>query len=136
MLRVARESGLIDAIDSSVPILKWRCPYYESDHVLNLAMNALCEGTCLEHRVLEDIERRRNDEAILNAIGADSIPDPTTAGDFFRPFSSAQVRQLLDAINCARLNVWKRQPPEFFDEAFVDMDGTLTVARRSPARSR
>jgi hypothetical protein len=51
MLRVARESGLIDAIDSGVPILKWRCPYYESDHVLNLAMNALCEGTCLEHRV-------------------------------------------------------------------------------------
>ena len=51
MLRVARESGLIDAIDSTVPILKWRCPYYESDHVLNLAMNALCEGTCLEHCV-------------------------------------------------------------------------------------
>ena len=122
MLRVARESGLIDAIDRGVPILKWRCPYYESDHVLNLAMNALCEGTCLEH-----IERRRNDEAFLNAIGADSIPDPTTAGDFCRRFSSASVRQLLDAINRARLNVWKRQPKEFFTEAFVDMDGTLTV---------
>jgi len=122
MLRVARESGLIDAIDSSVPILQWRCPYYESDHVLNLAMNALCEGTCLEH-----IERRRNDEAFLNAIGADSIPDPTTAGDFCRRFSGVSVRQLLDAINRARLNVWKRQPKEFFDEAFVDMDGTLTV---------
>lgn len=122
MLRVARESGLIDAIDSSVPILKWRCPYYESDHVLNLAMNALCEGTCLEH-----IERRRNDEAFLNAIGADSIPDPTTAGDFCRRFNRGSVRQLLDAINVARLNVWKRQPQEFFDEAIVDMDGTLTV---------
>lgn len=122
MLRVARESGLIDAIDSSVPILKWRCPYYESDHVLNLAMNALCEGTCLEH-----IERRRNDEAFLNAIGADSIPDPTTAGDFCRRFSRGQVRQLLDAINRARRNVWKRQPKEFFDEALIDMDGTLTV---------
>ena len=72
MLRVARESGLIDAIDSRVPILKWRCPYYESDHVLNLAMNALCEGTCLEH-----IERRRNDEAFLNAIGAASIAGST-----------------------------------------------------------
>ena len=87
MLRVARESGLIDAIDQGVPILKWRCPYYESDHVLNLAMNALCEGTCLEH-----IERRRNDEAFLNAIGADSIPDPTTAGDFCRRFTNANVR--------------------------------------------
>jgi hypothetical protein len=122
MLRVARESGLIDAIDRGVPILKWRCPYYESDHVLNLAMNALCEGTCLEH-----IERRRNDEAFLNAIGADSIPDPTTAGDFCRRFSSGGVRQLLDAINRARLNVWQRQPQEFFHEALIDMDGTLTV---------
>ena len=120
MLRVARESGLIDAIDSSVPILKWRCPYYESDHVLNLAMNALCEGTCLEH-----IERRRNDEAFLNAIGADSIPDPTTAGDFCRRFNRGSVRQLLDAINVARLNVWKRQPQEFFDEAIVDMDDNV-----------
>lgn len=122
MLRVARESGLIDAIDRDVPILKWRCPYYESDHVLNLAMNALCEGTCLEH-----IEQRRNDEAFLNAVGADSIPDPTTAGDFCRRFSSASVRQLLDTINRTRLNVWKRQPKEFFHEALVDMDGTLTV---------
>ena len=122
MLRVARESGLIDVIDRGVPILKWRCPYYESDHVLNLAMNALCEGTCLEH-----IERRRNDEAFLNAIGADSIPDPTTAGDFCRRFTNANVRQLLDAINRARLKVWKRQPTEFFEEALVDMDGTLTV---------
>ena len=122
MLRVARESGLIEAIDSSVPILKWRCPYYESDQVLNLAMNALCEGTCLEH-----IERRRNDEAFLNAIGANSIPDPTTAGDFCRRFSQGSVRQLLNAINRARLKVWKRQPQEFFNEALVDMDGTMTV---------
>ena len=122
MLRVARESGLVEAIDSGVPILKWRSPYYESDHVLNLALNALCEGTCLEH-----IERRRNDEAFLNAIGADSIPDPTTAGDFCRRFDSVQVRQLLDAINRARLNVWQRQPTSFFDEALIDMDGTLTV---------
>jgi len=105
-----------------VPILKWRCPYYESDHVLNLAMNALCEGTCLEH-----IERRRNDEAFLNAIGANSIPDPTTAGDFCRRFTKEHVRQLQDAINRARLNVWKRQPAEFFEEALIDMDGTLVI---------
>ena len=29
---------------------------------------------------------------------------------------------MLDAINRARLTVWKRQPQEFFDEAFVDND--------------
>ena len=122
MMRVARESGLIDAIDQGVSIFKCRCPYYESDHVLNLAMNAMCEGTCLEH-----IERRRNDEAFLNAIGADSIPDPTTAGDFCRRFHSQTVRDLLDSINRARRNVWKRQSPAFFDEALIDRDGTLTI---------
>ena len=90
--------------------------------MLNLAMNALCEATCLEYT-----ERRRNDETFLNEIKVDSIPDPTTAGDFCRRFRSTQVRQLLDAINRVRLKVWKRQPEEFFDEAFVDMDGTLTV---------
>ena len=122
MLRVARESGLVEAIDAGLPILKCRCPYYESDPVLNLALNALCEGTCLEH-----IERRRNDEVFLNALGADSIPDPTTAGDCCRRFTSDHVRQLQDAINRARLNVWKRQPDEFFDEAVIDSDGTLVV---------
>lgn len=122
MPRVARASGLIDAMASTVPILQGRCPYYESDHALNLAMNALCEGTCLEH-----LERRRNDEAFLNAIEADSIPDPTTAGDFCRRFSGTSVRQLLDAIHRARLNVWRRQSKEFFDEALIGRDGTLTV---------
>ena len=57
--------------------------------MLNLALNALCEGTCLEH-----IARRRNDEVFLNALGADSIPDPTTAGDFCRRFTTDHVRQL------------------------------------------
>lgn len=126
MLRVAHESGLVDALDRGVPILKWRCPYYESDHVLNLAMNALCEGTCLEH-----IERRRHDEAFLNAIGAASIPDPTTEGDFCRRFSETSVRQLLNAINQARLHVWKRQPDEFFDEALV-VTASLTKRRVRP----
>jgi hypothetical protein len=83
----------------------------------------LCEGTCLEH-----IERRRNDEGYLNALGADSIPDPTTAGDFCRRFSHENVRQLLDAINSARINIWNRQDSKFReDEAIIDMDGTLTV---------
>jgi len=44
MLRVARESGF----DRGAPIFKWRCPYCLSDHVLNMAMNTLCEGTCRE----------------------------------------------------------------------------------------
>ena len=52
-------------------------PYHESDHVLNIAYNVLCGG-----RTLDDIELRRNDRVFLDALGAKSIPDPTTAGDF------------------------------------------------------
>jgi hypothetical protein len=33
----------------------------------------------------------------------------------------------MNAIDEARLNVWARQPEEFFDRATIDMDGTLVV---------
>ena len=46
-------------------LLKRHLPYHESDHVLNLAYNALLEGLRLE-----DIELRRNDEAFLDGLGA------------------------------------------------------------------
>src|SRR5207249_5309343 len=68
---VARRTGLIEAIDSQVEVLKRHLPYHESDHVLNIAYNALSGGTCLE-----DIELRRQDEVYLDALGAQRIPDP------------------------------------------------------------
>ena len=107
--RLAEDVGLVKAINNNVPLLKFWLPYSEADHVLNFAFNGLCEGTCLE-----DIELRRNDEAFLDALGAETIPDPTTAGDFCRRFTKTSVRRLLDAINEARLNVWGRQEDEFF----------------------
>lgn len=75
---LARKVGLVDALDTRLPILKRRRPYSEADHVLNIAYNALCGG-----HVLDDIEARRNDAAFLDALGARTIPDPTTAGDFW-----------------------------------------------------
>jgi len=62
---LARQLGLIDAIDDRLHLLKIHLPYHESDHVLNLAYNALCGGTCLD-----DLELRRNDEVFLDALGA------------------------------------------------------------------
>ena len=122
MLRVAREVGLVEAIDRRVELLKMHVPYHESDHVLNFAINGLCNATCLQ-----DMELRRNDEVFLDSIGADAIPDPTTAGDFCRRFDESALRDLHNAIDDARLNVWKRQPAQFFDEACIDMDGTLVI---------
>src|SRR5438270_299176 len=56
---------------------------------------------------------------------ADRIPDPTTAGDFCRRFSPDVVEALQDVFDQTRVKVWKEQPPDFFDEAVLDVDGTL-----------
>jgi Transposase DDE domain group 1 len=117
---LARRIGLIDAIDQGLQVLKIHLPYHESDHVLNLAYNALCDGTCLQ-----DLELRRNDEVYLDALGARRIPDPTTAGDFCRRFHAGHVNTLIDIFNDVRQRVWARQPASFFDKALIDMDGTL-----------
>jgi len=117
--QIVVQSGLIDAINA-VPVLKKNMPYHESDHVLNIAYNFLCGGTALDH-----IEYRRQDPAYLDMLGTHCIPDPTTAGDFCRRYSPEQIDALQDKINEARLSVWSRQPPSFFDEAVVDMDGTI-----------
>jgi hypothetical protein len=117
---LARRIGLIDAIDQRLHLLKIHLPYHESDHVLNLAYNALCDGTCLQ-----DLELRRNDEVYLDALGARRIPDPTTAGDFCRRFHAEDVHTLIDIGNDVRQRVWARQAASFFDKALIDMDGTL-----------
>ena len=120
MRLLVQELGLAEAIDRRLHLLKIHLPYHESDHVLNLAYNALCDGDCLE-----DLELRRTDEVYLDALGARRIPDPTTAGDFCRRFQEHHVRTLLDVYHEIRQKAWGRQPTEFFREARIDMDGTL-----------
>jgi hypothetical protein len=119
---LARQVGLIDAIDDRLHLLRFHFPYHESDHVLTFAYNALCDGTCLQ-----DLERRRQDEVFLDALGARRIPDPTTAGDFCRRFTDQAIRLLQDIVHDVRLGVWAEQPPAFFTQAIVDMDGTLVA---------
>jgi len=113
--------GLANQIDERVQLLKFHLPYRESDHVLAMAYNHLAGGTCIE-----DLEHRRNDEALLDLLGAARLPDPTTAGDFCRRFGSrASIDGLQRAINESRLLVWQQQPDSFFEHAFVDADGTI-----------
>lgn len=112
--------GLVEDIDQQLQLLKVHLPYHESDHVLNLAYNILTGG-----QRLEDIDLRRNDEVFLNGLGAERIPDPTTAGDFTRRFSVEDIVALEECANRARLAVWKVQPEGFLKEAFVDVDGTM-----------
>jgi hypothetical protein len=107
-------------INQTLNLFKIYLPYSESDHVLNIAYNLLAGGTCLEH-----LELLRNNEAYLNALGAQRIPDPTTAGDFCRRFSELSIHVLMEAFNEIRLQVWRQQPDTFFEEAIIDADGTM-----------
>ena len=119
--QLARRSGLIAAIDRGLHLLKIHKPYHESDHVLNLAYNTLTGGTCLD-----DIELRRQDEGYLDALGAQLIPDPTTAGDFARRFSESEVLALMAAVNEVRVRIWRaRLKVEERAEAILDVDGVL-----------
>jgi DDE family transposase len=121
ILLLVRKIELDKEIDRSLHLLKRHLPYHESDHVLDIAFNLLAGGKRIQH-----LELRRNDEVYLDALGAERIPDPTTAGDFCRRFASeADVLTLMDAINEARLRVWARQPDAFLDEAILDADGTI-----------
>jgi DDE family transposase len=118
---VVESVGLAEEINSSVRLLRQHRPYHESDHVLNIAFNALCGG-----RRLDDIEQRRTDRVFLDALGVSALPDPTTAGDFCRRFDSESVLALQEAFNRARLKVWARQDPSFVAQtARIDADATI-----------
>jgi hypothetical protein len=112
--------GLRGEIDARLHLLKRHLPYHESDHVLNLSYNAMLDGVRLQ-----DIELRRNDEAFLDGLGAERIPDPTTSGDFTRRFGRDDILELMEAINSTRQRVWKAQGGGFLEEAFIDTDGTI-----------
>lgn len=118
---LAQNSGLVDEINKRLRILEIYLPYHESDHVLNIAYNTLTGGTCLD-----DIELLRNDEAYMDGLGAERIPDPTTAGDFSRRFYEAHVLSLMDAINTVRVKMWnKHLSRDERREAIIDADGTV-----------
>ncbi|MGA7834998.1 MAG: IS1380 family transposase [Acidimicrobiales bacterium] len=112
--------GLVEEIDGKLELLKVHLPYHESDHVLNIAYNILAGG-----QRLEDIELRRQDESFLNGLGAQRIPDPTTAGDFTRRFGVQDITTLQECINRTRQRMWQQQPEGFLAEAFIDVDGTI-----------
>ena len=118
---LAQRVGLPQDIDQHIHLLKRHLPYHESDHVLCLAYNILSGGTCIE-----DLELLRTNKAALDALGAQHIPDPTTAGDFCRRFENdSQVLLLMETLNEMRLKVGRQQEEKFFDQAVLDADGTI-----------
>ena len=92
--------GIPGMINENVNVLKRHKPYFESDHILNIAYNIVCGGTCIE-----DIELLRNNEAYLDAMSTQRIPDPTTAGDFLRRFSLEDILDLSLLIEKANIRI-------------------------------
>ena len=112
--------GLVKEVNSKLKSLKVHLPHHESDHVLNIAYNILMGGMRME-----DIELRRNDEGFMNGLGADRIPDPTTAEDFTRRFTEVDIETLRESINISREREWREGVKEILDEALIDADGTI-----------
>lgn len=121
---MVRRLGLAELLNRRLHLLKAHLPYFESDHILTIALNVLCGG-----QQLQDLERLRNDEAFMDQLGARRIPDPTTAGDFLRRFGECDVMLLMEAVNDVREIVWQKKAavdPAFFDEAIIEVDGSIT----------
>lgn len=112
---------LPEMINKSIHLFKRHKPYFESDHILNIAYNIACGGTCLE-----DIELLRNNIVYMDALGAKRIPDPTTAGDFLRRFKEEDIVSLMDIHNKATTKVWKETLSHKERQAgIIDVDGKI-----------
>ena len=118
--QLAQQLSLAETINRRVPVMKLYAPYSDADHVLNIAFNLVAGGRCLDH-----IELLRQDEAYLNGIGVERIPDPTTAGDYCRRFTPTSINWLMDAFNEVRIKVWQSQPTDFLDRAIIEADGVM-----------
>ena len=129
MLQLALRGVLVAENDQSLRLLKLHLPYHESDHVLNIAFNVLSGGHCLE-----DLERLRQGEIYLAALGAESVPDPTTAGGLCRRFTSDDVDGLMASSG---------SPPPFATSTLAvgcrrrrHQSGGRSVAAKRPERGR
>lgn len=121
--QLVKTVGLAEALDQGVTVFKRHQPYHESDHILSLIYNVSSGGTRLQ-----DVESRRENGGYLEAVGAEKIPAPSTAGDFLRRFSEGDVLDLMEAVQGPRLKVWGWQAESFFERAELDIDGTIAPA--------
>ncbi len=116
---LVQKIGLVTNLNQSVPLLKRHVPYHESDHILNIAYNVLAG-----HTRLEDLKILRKDEAYMDMLGAQRIPDSTTAGDFLRRFTPGSIENLMDCINQTRLIAWE-DCKTLGNVALIDVDGSF-----------
>lgn len=121
MRRLVSKLGLVREVNARLNALKRHLPYHDSDHVLNIAFNVLCGGTRLQ-----DIGSLRDNAAYMDALGAETIPSPTAAGDFTRRLGEAGVTELMECVNAVRPRLWRGRGRDLLGPvAYVDVDGTV-----------
>ena len=107
-------------IDENIVVLKRHRPYHESDHILTQVYNFLSGGESIV-----DIERLQEDTAFRRILGADRIPDPTTAGDFlvrFTPEKLDAFRSVLDAVQGQAFSLMDKEKKTI---ATIDSDSSI-----------
>lgn len=118
---LVRRLGLAQMVDKSVRLLQQHRPFHESDHVLTHVYNLFIGGSNVE-----DIADLQNSEPVRRMLGAQRIPDPTTAGDFLRRFKQEDIESLDSAVDEAQCAVWQeRYGRKKQDLATVDMDSHI-----------
>ena len=106
------------SINGRVKVFENKRGYDEATHVLTHAYNLFLGGSCIE-----DIDKMQADEGVQRIIGADQIPDPTTAGDFLRRLDPESQEELNGAIDEAHEQVWRqRNGRRKVPWAVVDLD--------------
>jgi hypothetical protein len=125
---LARRLRVAERIDAAVQVFKLHLPFFESDHVLAVAANLFCGGTCLE-----DQANLQHSEAVRRMLGAVRVPDPTTAGDLLRRFDSLKNPGSLASLRHAHDQVQRdvgralRKRYGKLPMATVDLDGHYKV---------
>ncbi len=118
---LVRSLGIAGDLDRDLTLLSSHRPFHESDHVLTHVYNLYAGGTCIE-----DIADLQTSEPVRRMLGAERIPDPTTAGDFLRRFTADDVHALDHVIDQAQERVWKRRyGKKKAARAIVDLDSCV-----------
>ena len=118
---LVRSLGIAKDLNRELSLLASHRPFHESDHVLTHVYNLYSGGTCIE-----DIADLQTSEPVRRILGANRVPDPTTAGDFLRRFDAESLQSLDRVIDQAQEKVWKRRyGKKKAERAIVDLDSCV-----------
>jgi hypothetical protein len=118
--QLAEKLGVADVIDERVRLLKRHKPYQESDHILTIVYNLLTGGESLI-----DIQRLQGQAGLRKLLGAGSIPDPTTIGDFLARFEESDLEDLREAMAELQQQAFGKLEKHRRERATIDFDSSI-----------